>query len=613
MTGGAFSATFDTSTLIVAGSPYTITYAYPGDANLAAVTDTSHSLTVTEAQPAFSGLSSANILYGTATTTLSGSISLVPNGETVSVILDGVTQTATVTGGTFSSIFNTAPLGVAGSPYTITYSYAGDANLSAVSDTSQTVTVTQATPAFSNLSSATIAYGTATTTLSGSISMVPNGETVSITVNGTVQTATVTGGAFSANFSTSMFGVAGSPYTISYQYAGDANLAAVTDTSQHLTVTKSTPAFAGLSSPAIAYGTATTTLSGAISLVPDGETVAITLDGVTQTATVSGGAFSSTFATATLAPAGSPYTITYAYAGDANLNAASNTSQTLTVSIATPVFSSLSGPTIAYGTATTTLSGTISLVPAGESVSITLDGVTQPATVSGGAFSSVFNTSALSVAGSPYTITYSYAGDIDLNPATDTSQTLTVTQATPVFSNLSSPTITYGTGITFLSGSISLVPNGESVTIVFNGATESATVTGGNFLAAFDTSTLNVAGSPYAITYVYAGDANLNGAIDTTHALTVVQTVPVFSNLSSPTITYGTGITFLSGSISLVPDGETVSVTLNGITQTAQVTGGSFLTAFDTSTLPISGSPYTITYAYGGDANLTAVTERVTP
>ena len=68
--------------------------------------------------------------------------------------------------------------------------------------------------------------------------------------------------------------------------------------------------------------------------MPDGETVTITLDGVKQMATVTGGAFSSTFDTSTLAVAGSPYTITYAYGGDANLKAVTNTSHKLKVKAA---------------------------------------------------------------------------------------------------------------------------------------------------------------------------------------------------------------------------------------------------------------------------------------
>ena len=186
-------------------------------------------------------------------------------------------------------------------------------------------------------------------------------------------------------------------------------------------------------------GTATTTLSGTISLVPNVDSVSITVNGVQQSATVSGGAFSSTFNTSALTAAGSPYTITYSYAGDTNLSAVGNASETLTVTAAkaTPVFGSLSAPSIVYGTATTMLSGVISLVPNGENVSITVGGVQQSATVSGGAFSSSFNTSALGVAGSPYTISYSYGGDSNLTLASNTSQTLAVTKATPVFSSLS--------------------------------------------------------------------------------------------------------------------------------------------------------------------------------
>jgi hypothetical protein len=44
---GTFSAVFDTSTLGASGSPYPITYSYPGDTGYAAIQDTSKSLTVT--------------------------------------------------------------------------------------------------------------------------------------------------------------------------------------------------------------------------------------------------------------------------------------------------------------------------------------------------------------------------------------------------------------------------------------------------------------------------------------------------------------------------------------------------------------------------------------
>ena len=76
---------------------------------------------------------------------LSGSISLVPDNETVSITLNGVTQQATVTSGTFSSIFTTSALGVTGSPYTMTYSYGGDADLNGTI-ASELLKVTRVTP-----------------------------------------------------------------------------------------------------------------------------------------------------------------------------------------------------------------------------------------------------------------------------------------------------------------------------------------------------------------------------------------------------------------------------------------------------------------------------------
>lgn len=101
-----------------------------------------------------------------------------------------------------------------------------------------------------------------------------------------------------------------------------------------------TPTFSGLtSSQSIAYGTANVTLSGIVSATgpvypANGETVNVTINGSTLPATIAGGVggFSISFPTATIPVSGSPYTITYAYTGDDNLNsAANNTSTTLTV------------------------------------------------------------------------------------------------------------------------------------------------------------------------------------------------------------------------------------------------------------------------------------------
>jgi hypothetical protein len=106
---------------------------------------------------------------------------------------------------------------------------------------------------------------------------------------------------------------------------------------------------------------------------------------------------------------------------------------TIDIAKATPVFSGLSAPTILAGATPTALGGTISagsLIPAGT-VSITLNGQTQSATIlATGAFSSSFLTGALTAA-APYTITYTYSPPDNANftaAGPDNSKRLTVQQ-----------------------------------------------------------------------------------------------------------------------------------------------------------------------------------------
>jgi Bacterial Ig-like domain (group 3)/MBG domain (YGX type)/Domain of unknown function (DUF4214)/Right handed beta helix region len=96
----------------------------------------------------FSGLTSPTIVYGTATTEFTGQIGsggAFPTGSSVSVTLDSVTMTGVVdAGGNFSVTFTTASLGVAGSPYTVSYVFAGNSNFSPASDSTTKLTVTKA-------------------------------------------------------------------------------------------------------------------------------------------------------------------------------------------------------------------------------------------------------------------------------------------------------------------------------------------------------------------------------------------------------------------------------------------------------------------------------------
>ena len=114
----------------------------------------------------------------------------------------------------------------------------------------------------------------------------------------------------------------------------------------------------------------------------------------------------------------------------------------------------------------------------------------------------------------------------------------------------------------------------------------------------------NSMGGTYAVTAS-------TGAVSTSFSLTNVAQ-PTFSNLAAPTITYGTATATLGGTIlagSFVPTGD-VNITVDNVTEQAAIDGsGDFSFAFPTATLGVAGAPYTITYAYAGNATFQPVTD----
>ena len=150
------------------------------------------------------------------------------------------------------------------------------------------------------------------------------------------------------------------------------------------------------------------------------------------------------------------------------------------------------------------------------------------------------------------------------------------------------------------------------------GTTVTFTVTpGSNGALAFLSSTTavsqangvaSVTATAYAVAGSFTVTATAGNLVPITFDLTVtVQPQPGFSNLTAPTITYGSSSVELGGTIaagSQIPSGENVAVTLDGVTQNAKVRGdGSFSTSFATSTFPASATPYTVSYAYDSDGN----------
>jgi hypothetical protein len=112
----------------------------------------------------FSGLTpSQSIAAGTASINLSGVIgngtSYPPSGETVTITIGSVTQTATIgANGAFSTTFPTASIAASTTPYAITYTYSSDGIFTSATNNSTTLTVNSVASAL-EISPASVNFG----------------------------------------------------------------------------------------------------------------------------------------------------------------------------------------------------------------------------------------------------------------------------------------------------------------------------------------------------------------------------------------------------------------------------------------------------------------------
>jgi len=130
---------------------------------------------------------SASITYGQASISISGQVAnatktvFAASGETVTVTINGTPLPMTIQGssGNFSGTFDTHAISASGSPYTITYSYPGDANLTASTDTSTKLTIGKATLTVTANDLSTV-YGAAVPAYTSTITGFVNGEPQSV-------------------------------------------------------------------------------------------------------------------------------------------------------------------------------------------------------------------------------------------------------------------------------------------------------------------------------------------------------------------------------------------------------------------------------------------------
>lgn len=161
------------------------------------------------------------------------------------------------------------------------------------------------------------------------------------------------------------------------------------------------------------------------------------------------------------------------------------------------------------------------------------------------------------------------------------------TLLTPVFSNLSSPTIVYGTPETALSGQISGtagVPSGD-VEIALNGVTLLAPIQpDGSFSATFGTVTLSA--GTHAISYHYGGDALYTSA-DANGTVTVLKAMP--------------GLKVFGGTFAFDGQPHPATGTVTGVN--GENLGAPSFTYNGSPSEPVAVGVYAVSATYAGDAN----------
>jgi hypothetical protein len=307
-----------------------------------------------------------------------------------------------------------------------------------------------------------------------------------------------------------------------------------------LVINKATPAFSNLGSPTVTFGASTVTVSGHItagSVAPGGDDVAVTLNGLTQAATVSGGgSFSTIFNIQGLSTG--TYALGYTYLGDAtHFNAASAGSGTLTIQAA---------PTILTAPASQT-------VKAGQSVTFTASASGFPApTVQwqqstngtnwssiAGATSTSYTISATTASQNGYRYRAVFTNSV--GSATTAAATLTVQFAPTVTSNPHSATVNAGQTATFTAAST----GGPAPTVQWQVSTD-----GGNTftnIAGATSTTLTLSGTTASQngTIYQAVFTNSIGTVTTSRATLTVRYAPIVTlNPTSQTVTAGQSVTF---------------------------------------------------------------------
>ncbi|WP_435242247.1 Ig-like domain repeat protein [Streptomyces cucumeris] len=613
-----------------AGSPYTVTASYGGDANFAGS----------------AGVDTQTVNLAASTTTLTTAPNPSVTGEPVTVtatVAPAVMGTGTPTG-TVTIDFGdgSGPLlvavtdgvaaavhayaGPSGSPYTVTATYNGDAAFSASTDT-EVQTVDQAATATGLFSSPNPTVVGEPVTVTAAVAPVPPGTgtpTGTVTVDFGDGTPTVTvdtvGGL--ATVTHQYATTAGSPYTITATYNGSTGYAASTVTTTHTVQQSSTSATVTIGQGPTVVGEPVTVTTTVATTPPGAGTPTGTVtvdfgDGTTPvTAPLVGGALTLSHVYTT--SLGSPYTITSVYNGNGDFSTSvAMATQTVTQDATTTTVTAAPQPSV-VGQPVTFSASVAPVGPGGGSPTGTVtfdfgDG-SLPAAVPVVAGVATVDHTFAGAAGSPYTVTVTYSGDVDYTGSADTfSQTVNQSSSATAVTLAPTPSVV-GEAVTVIATVSAAAPGAGTptgtVTFDFGDGSASVTVPVTAGVATTSHGWTDTLGSPFAVTASYSGDADFTASsgaavqiVNQAATTTAVTTAPDPSVPGQPVTVTATVAVITPGAGT--PTGRvTFDFGDGGEPVTADITGG--VATVDHAWAGTAGSPYTVTATYDGDADFTA-------
>jgi large repetitive protein len=434
----------------------------------------------------------------------------------------------------------------------------------------------------------------------------------------TAEQLTLISGAYEATCNT--FSLAAGSHVVSAAYSGDTSYGS---SSSSMTQDVRTPTATTVSaSPSPGSYGAPVTFTATVSPADGSGTVSFTVDGTAvpgctgQSLSLVSSIYQATCTTSSLAVGSHGFAA--AFSGDASY-APSSASGSVTIAKATPADAVTDSGPVTLGnsvTFTTTVSGPAGAAAPTGSITWLVNG-------SAGATSCTSSTTTLSsrtatctidaTQAGTYAVSDDYQGDGNYNPASSSTDTVTVTplSTTTALSSSDDPSL-YSQAVTF-TATVSPTDGGGTVSFTADGnaltgcSGQPLTLSTGSYQATCTTSAL--ASGNHTIQASYSGDTNFSGS-SASIAQTVNQkptTTSVDSSLNPST--YGELVTFTAtvsptdgqGAITFTSGTGKAATTLCSA-QNLTLVKGSYQATCTTSTLPASATT-TITASYSGDTD----------